>query len=52
MTNCKTCMKEMQEKLLQNARDGATGGAEAVKKLKPGVEAMHERIKEAQSNDE
>lgn len=51
MTNCKTCMKEMQEKLLQIARDGATGGAEAVRKLKPVVEAIHERIKEAQSNE-
>lgn len=51
MINCKTCMKEMQEKLLQIARDGAPGCAEAVKKLKPVVEAIHERIKEAQSNE-
>lgn len=52
MTNCKACMKEMQEKLLQIARDGATGGAEAIRVLKPVVDELHEKIREAQSNDE
>lgn len=36
MTNCKTCMKEMQEKLLQIARDGATGGRGGREEAKAG----------------
>lgn len=52
MTDYKVRRKEAQEKLLQKAKEGLMTGAEAIRVLKPVVDELHEKIREAQSNDE
>ena len=49
--NYKMRMREAQARLLQKAKEGLMTGTEAMRALKPVVDAMHEKIKEAQ-NDE
>ena len=47
-----TASKEALKMLLQKAKEGLMASGEAMRALKPVVGAMHEKIKEAQSNDE
>lgn len=51
MTDYKVRMREAQERLLQKAKEGLMTGAEAMRALKPVVDELHERIKEAQNNE-